>query len=301
MSQTAILSQPGIRKVTGIIPVELLRAARSGEFDMDKFLSEQEKTQAKEEKQRLAKEAKEQKKAERLENKIAKKDEKTYQRVRENLIKEVFNVNTKTLEELKQDDLEFRLGEKDVKSQIEAVINEKNVWKGQEGANKRAKKDLIMGLAAAIGMGAIKVFAPILSAGIDAFTALSYVIMGKAILSGGYSFAKWSKAKVGNKADAYGKHRDYINMLEPFLNDVSKLNDAIEEDRELLIRKSKEMSKSEFKDWSKNYINAKAEELGIEPNKDFKLKEQIQSGQNLNSLGSVGTTNIKPQEVAENI
>lgn len=270
-----------IRKVKGIIPVELQNMADEGRLDYDKVFASAiaQKDKEFEESDFVAPVDRAAERKARKAEREQQRQEKAYKKIRDQMIKNAFGVTSKKLQTYEKEINDFKSGtSKPAMTQAEATDNLRNVWRGQLGSNKRAIKDLgedavKNGWKIALLLATGKVAEVLLEW--SAYTAIATVASSILVLGLVYKGYKTFKARKGNVADGYEKQTSYIQSAEALMGDVSSFGAQIDMDRELLMSKKKSMSKKDFEAWAKSYASIKLEDMDLEPDKDLFARDEF--------------------------
>ena len=266
MSASAITK----RNVVGIIPVEIQELYNQGKLDINKMIdSIVQEEKGVEIKQLSSKSTKE--------DAVSKKEEKRQSKIRDKMVQNIFGVKAKDIISFEKDYDDYKSGKTGhVKSQVDRAKALRGVWKVQEGQNKRSKKAVLFAVLGILASG-LKSLIPglgVISSILDISAIASFIACGK-VAKDWFIFGK---GRLGNSADSDEKQRAYIENVENLLNDIHKLTDSIGNDQQLIDEKQKTLSKKEFKSWMKEYCNQKIGELGLDPNKEQREKEEYQAG-----------------------
>ena len=264
-----------IRQVNATIPVELQEMICQGKINMPKLFEDVNNFQSNE----FVKEEKPKEKPTRfklvskiksfIQDKKTERENKIFDKVRQQMIYNAFGVKSKDLKKYEKD-YANQDENKDTTSVGELLRDSRNVYMGQEGSNKRSAKDMLKELVKTFGKIG-KLLLPIVIAKyafvdkiagkVAAFLGFPGVVAGLAIGGLFVAYKKYKKAKVGNVADAEEKHRSYLEKLNEFMTESTDFLSLVDNEKELVMQKQKELSKKEFKEWCGTYSKQKLKEV----------------------------------------
>lgn len=288
---SASVAVPELRQVSGVIPrdfIESIRALmvnnneqtnrrdRAGLLEAIRQQQEQQEVVQEEEnvKEETAKPSKFKfvsKIKEWVEVKKEKRENKIFQKVRNQMVCNALGVTPKEMEKFKKD----LANKQDVRT-TEATSGDllkdsRDVYTGQEGANYRAKRDLVItGLAGTITI------ARLLIPSFKAFMDLSVVVGSMAVCTVLWATRKFRKARKTNTADASEKYRNYMEKLEGFMNESDDFLQLVEKDNKLIMEQRKNLSKKEFKKWCEEYSKQKYNDLKQQIAQQQETKDEAQ-------------------------
>ena len=224
-----------VQEVNGIIPKEVVDAVRHDE-DVVEALQEENKAN----------------------NKKQAKDDKEFNKLRQGMIAKALGVSRKELETYYADYQAENDGDtRQNDNRADKLKRARGIFKVQRGANNNDKKDTIKGVVTSLG--ALLIGSTILSSFITLPVQIAACTVGI-----GYSLYRYNKRKGGNRFDEHDKQEHYEELLNSFMDDAKKLDDAIMEDREAIEKAKSVMSKREYKRFRNDYLKSKIEELNIE-------------------------------------
>ncbi len=263
----------GLQKVNGIFPVEMQSMLLSDNFNTtelvkDAMVFQQQKLQS--EKVVIETEEIIEHSFEFVSSSEKTKDEKTVEKIRNEMICNVFGIRSFKKLEKYQFDYANMDNMEDMPSVGEVLEDSRNVARGQRGANARSRKDMRNdAIKTSFAVGGLMLpyltskFAAlgVLVAKVSAIITLPAVAIGMAVSGLLWGYKKYRKAKVGNLADANEKQRNYIAKLGNFMQEAVQYSEMVEKDSELILEKKKTMKKKDFKKWCDEYSKEKYEEL----------------------------------------
>ncbi len=221
-----------------------------------------------------------------------KKDNAIFDDIRETLIKKVFDVNAKQIQEYNEQLGAFNSHENQPLSERDAVDNSIRVAKGAKGTEKSTARGMRnaaisvgkVALAGALGFGAKEVVSKAivgaasmvgltLGAGVAGIISAVLFASVAAIIT----LHRSRKAQKGNVADTIEKEGAAMEKIQEFLAKVEKFSKEIENDKQMLIQKRKTLGKKEFAKFTEEYLGSKIkflEEIGVS-NIPHELQEEL--------------------------
>lgn len=245
------LSKGNRRKVTGIIPGEMVTGLATGEIAP-----------------------------------LTEKELKQFEKIREKLILETFGLSKKEYKIFIEDFNKIQAGQNTTsRNETDILRDKRNVALGQIGSNKKAKKEVIkQGLKVAGVTGAF-LFSGVAEkiAALTASISAIFPYLGIVIAAAGFlvAYKMYKKASKGNISDAEEKLRDYEDFLKGFVENIKKFVDALESDKEQIMIKKRELSTKEFNKYLNTYMKTKVKELGL--SNEVPIEEAIKMQQLENS------------------
>ena len=245
------LSQGNRRKVTGIIPGEIVKGVATGEIEP-----------------------------------LTEKELKQFEKIREKLILETFGLTKKEYKIFMEDFNKMQVGQNTTsRNETDILRDKRNVALGQIGSNKKAKKEVVKQGIKVVGVtgaflfsGAAEKISAITASISSLFPYLGIIFAAVGFL---IAYKMYKKASKGNISDAEEKLRDYEDFLKGFVENIKKLVNSLENDKEMIMNKKRELSTKDFNKFLNSYIKTKVKELGL--SNEVPIEEAIKMQQLENS------------------
>ncbi len=249
-----------MKRVVGIIPIELQESIVQGEINIKEFLRDlvnyhNAQTKSTE---NITNDFKRKSITEELKEKI---ENKKFENVRNKMVTSALGISLDDLKNYKKDAERIIEGEyAPSEAESDIVRDRRRVWRGQVGSNKRDKKNILIGTATGVASVALDSF-PILASVLAAIPGLQQVLIGVSLVSLLRAVVAYAKGRKGNVADGIEKERAYLEALGPYMEKIKALEDAIASDKDLILEKKKTLSRKEFSKWYTEYAENLKEKL----------------------------------------
>lgn len=210
------------------------------------------------------------KKQEKQAQRQAKKADKTFEKIRADLIKVAFGTSQRDLGRYEKQKEKFEEDLKNgvsVRAPLSNLDDSINVANGALEAEKAVKRGMlaklgsgVVGVLSSMGLGGVVegVIAPLLAGTVLA--PFAGVIAGAGIFAVSYAVASYfsKKALKGNRSDSREKEKVAIEEINKFLEGVKKFAEEIERDREILIaQKANCKNRAEYLKMLSKYVDSK--------------------------------------------
>ena len=227
------MSSAQIKRVKGIIPIKELS---ENSFDFDSFLNDFiEKAPIKEDCKP---------------SKGKKMSEKDFASIRDKMVSYALGISLEELKNYKKDIKSF--AETPQESEEEKLADKRSVWQGQEKANAKEKRNIVVATASGIASLSLEAF-PMVAGLLSAIPGLQQIIFGASVASLVKSVFAYNKGKKSKEADESEKQRSYETALIPYMEKLSKLESLITENREIIEKNKNTMTKKDFEKWYKEF------------------------------------------------
>ena len=175
----------------------------------------------------------------------AAKDEKTFQKLRAQIIEKTCDMTEQAILESKE--------EMDSMGTMSAAEKFRKLKANADQAERvrRANKRNICLAGASIAL-TVAGFAT---------SALAPFAAPLSLVSGYYSIKALKKSQKGNMSDEMLKRQDQKEGFDELFDMYQELNPIVQKDKDMLLEKKKTLSKKEFNEFMTNYIATKKEEL----------------------------------------